>query len=1547
MGKRSATKKLPSFLNVAEAAKALKVGEERVLEWTASGRLRAVPSAEGHAYSREDILVLLDELDMERPGPPMLFPIVAIGASAGGLEAMSELLEALAPDLGMAYVFISHLSPDHKSLLAEILQKRTTMPVHKVENGMFIERNSVYVIPPDAEMSIVDGVLTLKEPRDRTKKNFLPVNSFMIKLAEVYQMNAIGIVLSGTGSDGTLGLKAVRAGGGWTFTQDTSAKFGDMPRNAQQAGVVDFVLSPRAIARQLGELHRLPLAGLAMMPRPQPTDASALQEILVLLHRRTDVDFTQYKRSTVNRRILRRMILHRLPNLSAYAKMLQSDIAEREHLFEDLLINVTVFFREPRFFQALAKRVLPRLIEGRSPNDTLRIWVAGCSTGEEAVSIAIVLAETLDKEQATVPVQIFATDLDLKAIEVARSGVYSKVAMENVSQAHKKKYFVHLEGKYQVTKTIRDMLVFAHHDLLKDPPFSRIDLLSCQNVLIYLDTHAQQKVLRSFHYALRPLGYLALGRSETVNPLAEQFIQVEKDYKIFSKRGGERPLPIDVPVRKPNETVSPDRPEDDVKEPPVNAQQELDREAERLLLHRHAPASVVVNKDLTIVRFRGNTAPYMAPQAGRASLNLLKMVREDLAFELRGLLRKVKGDRVPLLRSGLEIMIKGVPHLVSIEVVPMRVSLEEDHYLIVFLEESSVSAPQPPVVPSSESRPRTEDEKARRIALLEREVRDVREQMRILMEEAEANSEQLQTAHEEVLSSNEELQSMNEELETSKEELQSANEELTTINDELVQRHDQLKEARDYAESIISTLDTPLVILNGNMRVKMANRAFYRTFRTSPAETEGILIHELGNHQWDVNALRKHLFEVLAHGREMHDFEVRHTYPEIGDRNILLNAKRIDHHDTQQRLLITMEDVTERRRTEQALSRLAAIVTSSDDAILSMDLQGTVLTWNEGAHALYGYAADEMIGGSMDKLIPADRSGEEGELLRRISKGERIDHYETVRLHRSGRSIPVSLMVSPLRDPDGAIVGVSKISRDLTRQKQIEASLQESQERFHLLADNMDQLAWITGPDGKNAWFNKRWEEYTGIASGEIEGRMSKIQHPEYAETVVRSLRASMEKGRPWEAIMPLRRADGRYRWFLGRTTPLRDASGKVLHWFGTNTDITDRMRAEEALRMADRRKDEFLATLAHELRNPLAPLRSGFEVLDQAQSEEERLRARGIMKRQVDHMVRLVDDLLDVGRISSGRLVLMKGPMEIAAALDMALDSVRPSISAKGQHLDVHVPRRSLVIEADAARITQVLSNLLHNASKFTPQGGHITVRVDEHDDRVDISVQDDGVGIPENMIERVFDMFAQVDPSERSKAGGGLGIGLHIVQRIVSMHGGEVMAESAGKGTGTTFRLWFPLMKGHQVLPVEEHVAPQVNGERVLVVDDNEDSTYMLAVILRAAHCDTRIANSGDEALRLGEAYLPTVVLLDIGMPDMDGYETCRRIRATEWGRAIRIIALTGWGQEEDKEDSRSAGFDGHLVKPVDRMALLEAIGGASSDPTYRDHRQTEHLR
>ncbi len=856
------------------------------------------------------------------------FPIVGIGASAGGLEAFTELLRYLPDDTGMAYVLVQHMDPAHPSLLAHLLTRTTHMDVDEVSEGMVVEANHVYVIPPNTDMTLAQGMLVLV-PQTKTDGLHLSIDTFLRSLAKSQAERAIGVILSGSASDGTLGLQAIKAEGGMALVQDAhSATYSSMPQSAIAAGIADFIGSPEEIAKELTRIsshpyvHLLPEdvaaaeAAEAAAPRQQkqavPEEEQAFQQILQVLRERTAVDWTAYRSTTLKRRIYRRMVLQQIDTFVEYLSFLSAHKPEEEALYQDLLIGVTSFFRDPTSLAILVDEIFPRMLDTKSTLAPIRVWVPGCATGEEVYSLAISLLEFLEARSLTLPIQLFGTDLNVHAIEHARVGIYSPAAVAHLSPARLEQFFQRVNDKYQISKSIRDRCVFAQHNVFSDPPFARLDLLSCQNLLIYLKPEVQKKVIQTFHYALIPHGFLLLGPSETIGTATDLFGPVgdHKQQVYVQKTTSSRPVFVGK-ARQSKQGAPLDPREESNTMPFEKAVKEFDlqKETERLLAG-YAPASVVVDAEMEILHFRGHTSLYLEPTTGRASLNLFKMARVSLGLELRSAISKARKSGLPVKKDGILLSEPGTlrDHAVAIEVIPLH-SPSKDIYFLILFEESASSSLRPIEKPAVRAKRGVRE---RHIQQLEQELAARSEEMRAIVEELETTNEELQSANEEILSSNEELQSLNEELETSKEEIQASNEELLVINQELHMRNDQLQEARGYAEAIVETIREPLLVLDEGLRVQSANRAFYQSFQVTPTDTNQHLLFELGNGQWNIPSLRTLLMEVLLTNRVLTDYEIEQTFPGIGHKTMLLNARSMEHGPL---ILLAIEDITERKRT--------------------------------------------------------------------------------------------------------------------------------------------------------------------------------------------------------------------------------------------------------------------------------------------------------------------------------------------------------------------------------------------------------------------------------------------------------------------------------------------------------------------------------------------------------------------------------------------------------------------------------------------------------
>src|SRR5215813_5473188 len=789
------------------------------------------PKAKPSAQNR--IGVSSDNAPIVETPTRLPFPVVGVGASAGGLEAITQMLRALEPRLGMAFVLVPHLDPSHESAMSELLARATRMPVLQVTDGTRVKADHVYVIPPNTEMTISQGVLQLAT---RTPSLLhMPIDTFLRSLATDQSANAIGIILSGTASDGTLGLAAIKGEAGITFAQDSdSAKYDGMPNSAVAAGCVDFVLPPARIAAELARIRRHPYIAETRDEKAEelpPESNRNLAQAFQLLRQTNKVDFSEYKPATIRRRVFRRMALRKIEKLGDYVHYLRQHREEIDALYQDILINVTSFFRNPDAFESLKQVVYPTILKARSPADVVRVWVPGCSTGEEAYSHAIALIEYLTDVRSALSIQIFGTDLSESAIQRARAGVYKDSIRADVSSTRLRRFFNKTEEGYQISKSIRDMCIFATQNVFDDPPFSRMDLVSCRNVLIYMGPALQKRVIPVFHYALNPTGFLMVGDTEgLLGAGAELFDLVDKKHKIYRKKLVPSPVAFGFSMEH-YKGARRDAAASAIKGPEApKLPADLQREADRLLLAKYVPAAVVVNEHLDILQSRGHTGPYLELAPGKASLNLLKMLRPGLLFELQKAMEAARKTHTTVRRENIEFENNGDARLTNIEIIPFRVPPNEHQNFVIVFEDVSSQTPRP--VPAKPARRIEPDRrgKDRQIAQLKEELAAAKEYLQSIIEAHEATNEELQSANEEIQSGNEELQSTNEELQTSKEELESANEELNTVNDEMQHRNQQLSLANNDLTNLLNSVNIPTVMLGPDLSIRrftpQAKKAF-------------------------------------------------------------------------------------------------------------------------------------------------------------------------------------------------------------------------------------------------------------------------------------------------------------------------------------------------------------------------------------------------------------------------------------------------------------------------------------------------------------------------------------------------------------------------------------------------------------------------------------------------------------------------------------------------------------------------------------------------
>src|SRR5262245_32961332 len=964
------------------------------------------------------------------------YPVVGIGASAGGLEALQELLHALPAETGRGFGVVQHMAPTPESMLAEILQSSARLPVTQVSDRVPLERDKVYVIPPGTDMEMVDGHLSLS-PRRSSRGQHRPVDLFFKSLAEEQGHKSIGVVLSGTATDGTLGLQEIKGEGGITFAQDDTAQHTSMPHSAIAAGVVDFVLPPDGIARELARIAKHPLV------RPdaevEARRDESLETIIELVRNATNVDFSGYKRSTLYRRITRRVVLHKLETTSGYAKLLASQPAEVAAVYDDLLINVTSFFRNPEAFEAFKATVFPRIVEKRGRQDPIRVWSLGCSTGEEAYSIAIAYREFAEAANVQVPLQIFATDLNANGIEKARAGVYGKAIQQDVSAERLRRFFVEIDGTYRISKDIREMCIFAQHNVFASPPFSHLDLLSCRNLLIYLDTNAQHRLLPMLHYAVKPRGFLILGTSETIGTFRDLFELEDAKFKIYSRKPGPGhlapALAIAGYVGMPARPVPPVHAPVSLHKPPVLGL-DAHREADRVLLSRYAPPAVLVNENLEILQFKGEIGVYLSPQPGKATLNLLKMLRDGLVVAVRNAFTRARKERGPVRAEGLSFRSNGSARKVNVEIVPISRPGQDGYFLVLF-EEGASAADLRSRLARAEAQaadalrmPKPKGS-AREIAMLQQELQATREYLQSGIEQQEA-------ANEEVQSANEELQSINEELETSKEEIQSSNEELATVNDELQNRNRELGQANNDFVNLLGSIQLAMVMLGPDLRI--------RRFTPHAEKALNLISTDVGRPLTDLKLpieipdLPKVLADVID--------TVSTWSEEIRDARGRWHTVRIRPYRTLENRIegavLVVVDVHDLKTSQEQHKRLSEMLAQAREPIMAWEWDGTLSYWNRGCELVYGYSVADALGRNVHQLLqttPAAGAYQETLLRDGQWRGELVHTTAT------DARLETDATMTLVREPDGRNV-VIEACRPVSQHKRMEAELRAQAEEL-------------------------------------------------------------------------------------------------------------------------------------------------------------------------------------------------------------------------------------------------------------------------------------------------------------------------------------------------------------------------------------------------------------------------------------------------------------------------------------------------------------------
>jgi two-component system CheB/CheR fusion protein len=970
------------------------------------------------------------------------FPIVGIGASAGGLAAFEAFFSGMPADKepGMAFVLVQHLAPDHHSILTDLVRRYTRMQVFEITDGVAVQPNCVYIIPPNRDMALLNGVLHLLEPGSPRGQR-LPIDFFFRSLAQDQREQAICIILSGTGSDGTLGLRAVKGEGGLVMVQSPeSTEYDGMPRSAIATGLVDVALLPAEMPNYLISYAAHAAERNNRSQTPQlPTSEDALKKIFILLRIQTGHDFSQYKRNTIKRRLERRMIVQQITDLDVYVRFLQQTPAEVETLFRDLLIGVTSFFRDPDAFASLETRGIPQLFSNKPDDSAIRVWVCGCSTGEEAYSIAILLLEEMERLKRNDKLQIFATDIDSRAISQARTGLYPSSIAADVTPERLTRFFSpEADGSvFRINKRIRDLLVFSEHDLLKDPPFSRLDLISCRNLLIYLNGELQKKVIPLFRYALKRDGRLFLGTSESLGDFVNLFSVLDRQAKLYQRKEDlsdlqrpviahfNPPLAAELPVQK------------QPAQPLATGKRSLREITEQTLLERYAPVSVLVTERAEMLYIHGNTGRYLEMAAGEPGLNILKMAREGLKRDLATALHSAIKEQLPVERHGLQVKTNGGFSSVNLAILPVAPTADsittQTLYLVVLQELSA----ETPVLPAVHGTPLLEQpdeqtmEATALVARLKQELKANEDYLQSANEELETSNEELKSSNEEMQSVNEELQSTNEELETSKEELQSVNEELATVNNELQTKVTDLSRANNDMVNLMAGTGIGTVFVDFQQNILR--------FTPSIIQVINLITSDLGRPVGHI------VTNLVGYDTLVED--IKAVLDSLVPREVEVQTKsgtwfllRIRPYRTLDNVIegavISFFDINEIKKMRDALEkannqlRLAVVLRDAHDAIMLKDLDGRIMAWNPAAERLYGWSEAEALQMNIRELIP--EAEQAGYLLQvqQLCSNMQLKPYRTARIAKDGTIKQVWLTATALLNEAGQVYGIATTERE-------------------------------------------------------------------------------------------------------------------------------------------------------------------------------------------------------------------------------------------------------------------------------------------------------------------------------------------------------------------------------------------------------------------------------------------------------------------------------------------------------------------------------------
>lgn len=1465
--------------------------------------------------------------------------VVGIGASAGGLEALQLLFDNMPSDTGMAFIIVQHLSPDFKSLMPELLAKHTTMEIFTTEDKQIIKPNCVYLNQRNKNLHIKGDKLYLLDKGPKQNLN-LPIDIFFHTLGEEYKEKSFGIILSGTGSDGSRGIKTIKEGGGTIIVQNpASAQFDGMPNSAIATNLADYILPPKDMFDALTRLSTKRLFISELEPKANEVE---FYNILDEIHKLSGIDFRLYKKNTLLRQLEKRMKIHNIDLLHDYASLLKSHPKEIEILKQDFLIGVTSFFRDTDAFESLNKIVIPEICKNKKDTSPLRVWVPGCSTGEEVYSIAILLDEYIRENKFNFDFKIFATDVDSRAINTAGAGKFHINTSNEIEKNHFENYFIKTSDKIQIIKRIREKIVFSVHNILKDPPFIKVDLITCRNMLIYFESKAQNRVMFNFHFALNKYGYLFLGSSESLGVVAKHFKIIDSKWKIYQNISEIKQIPTQQNPENRITTFTYQPKDSPIFHTDFRLKENPETIFHKYLSKKHSPASIFIDKDYNILFIKGDAGKRLSHSEGMFERNLLKMVNAEIASVIRNGIRRLEAENKDIKIEDVVNVVDDTIYTFDLSFNKPNQTLEFDGiYLIQFSEDKDATQNDSLVlknIPIDEiSKQRFED--------LENELKVAKTELQNVVEELETSNEELQSSNEELMSTNEELQSTNE-------ELQSVNEELYTVNSELQEKNRELHIVNNDISNLLDSTEIGTLFLDTQLRIRKFTHALQIHFNLQESDIGRPIADFASNFDEPTKlSLIKDSKDALQRltliESEIKDLEGNYYLKKI--RPFVTMDKKIDG------VVISFIDVNKLKEAEIELSesetKYHQLFENMNEAFahskIITDESGKPIDWefitvNPAFGKQTGLDYKKVIGKRVTEVLP-DIKNDPGNWIEVYGQTALTGKEQFFESYSS--SVDKHVLVSVFSPKIGEFATTFS---DISEIKEKENNLILMEKHLKDVQDISNIGSWLLDLETNQVtWTEKLYEIYGFDPQLPVPSytEHQKLFTKESWDLLSTSLENTRITGVPYELELQTIKSDGSHGWIWVKGEVIQDSSGKVTGLWGAAQDITAKIHTEENLKkalktaeLANNDKNYFLANMSHEIRTPINGVIGFAELLKEENlSKETSKKYLDIINGNSKQLLNLIDDIIDVAKIESQELRFSEGKCKVSKILEDLkenFDQIKLKYEDKNIEfkLDIPAEHHNLVIITDALRLRQVVSNLLNNALKFSEKGT-ITFGFKVKNSDIKFYVKDQGIGIAKDKIDEIFERFKQLN-YENSAKYGGTGLGLAICKGIVSMMGGSIFADSI-LGEGSQF---------YFVIPFEEIIENEANDESklqlqspnfdsilknktILIAEDEEFIRFYFREVIKNYKSKIIFANNGLEAVKyFSENKNIDLVLMDLNMPEMNGYAACKEI--LKMNPKTKIIAQTAFASNDEREKCLNSGFVDYITKPLSTEVIISTI-------------------